>query len=406
MSRTLRKILKMQNPIQTYAWGSRSAIADLMGHDAPSSEPQAELWMGAHPKSPSQVWIEGRWEVLSELIERHPIELLGKKVAERYDQTLPYLFKVLAAGEPLSIQAHPDAKQARDGFLKENLKNIDLADPRRNYRDDRPKPECMCALTPFTGLCGFRPPSEVITVSDSLWPAWEKSILNIIKNSNDSNSLRDFFQSLMEMEQGRLTDLVSHVVEAAGSSEDQNEIYAWINRLHRKYPGDVGVLSPLLLNIIRLEPGEALFLPPKQLHAYLDGLGIELMGNSDNVLRGGLTPKHIDVKELLHILDFHPYKPQILVPQAKSDTEGIYASSSDTFSLSKITVTSQLPHRPSARRQGPEIMLVVDGTAAIRQSGDDEDVIVDRGESVFIPATVTSYTATGNATLFKAAANL
>ncbi len=403
VSRDTLKILKMQNPIQTYAWGSRKAIADLLGQHVPSPEPQAELWMGAHPKSPSKVRLDGRWQSLLTLIDRFPQELLGQKVSEHYNRTLPYLFKVLAAGEPLSIQAHPDAEQAIEGFNRENLQGLALEDPQRNYRDDRPKPECMCALTPFTGLCGFRSPQEVAAVSEPVWPKKYDTVSDLLGNANRSDALRTFFQSLMQSDAARIAEITTHVVEKSEVLRNQNEIYDWVIRLHQKYPGDVGVLSPLILNVIQLKPGEALFLPPKQLHAYLDGLGIELMANSDNVLRGGLTPKHIDVQELMKILSFEPYKPDVLTPYFKHETEGVYASSTDTFSLSQLIVTGRQPHKSDGRRQGPEIILGVEGSAAISQDGEQEPVSIEKGESVFVPAAVNTYTVTGNAKLFKAA---
>lgn len=398
--------MKMQNPIQAYAWGSRSAIAELLGQDLPSPEPQAELWMGAHPKSPSKVWIEGRWHFLNDLIEHHPDEMLGHQVVDRFGETLPYLFKVLAAAEPLSIQAHPDAQQALAGFQRENRIGIPVTDPQRNYRDDQPKPECMCALTPFHGLCGFRAPREVLEISELVWPEEHVEVIGCIDNSNSTTILQELFSNIMQMEASRINNLVARVVERAEGKRNQNDAYLWVCALNQKYPGDVGVLSPLLLNIIKLEPGEALFLPPRQLHAYLDGLGIELMANSDNVLRGGLTPKHIDVQELTRILDFAPYKPEILTPQSKGSTEGVYTSSTDAFSLSALQVTHSQPHIGADRFRGPEILLVVDGTARINLIDGDAEVSVRKGESVFIPAIVDAYHIKGEAALYKAAVNM
>ncbi len=406
MGQVTGRIFKMQNPIQTYAWGSHSAIAELLGQEVPSPEPQAEIWMGAHPKSPSRVRIDGQWRSLLELIDHYPQDFLGQEVSDRFDCTLPYLFKVLAADEPLSIQAHPDATQASDGFERENRQGLPLDDPRRNYRDDRPKPECMCALTPFTGLCGFRTPYAAMTLCASVWPTDASAQLEILGNSNQHDGLHDFFQSLMRLDADRMAELTAQVAEKAGKIHGQSGIYSWIVKLYRDYPGDVGVLSPLMLNMIQLRPGEAIFLPPKQLHAYLDGMGIELMANSDNVLRGGLTPKHIDVVELMKILDFHPYKPEILIPQPISETEGVYPSSTDTFTLSNLIVMRQRPHTVRQRRQRPEIILGVKGKAAISMDDTSDTITIGQGESVFIPATVDAYTLIGEAELFKASVDL
>ncbi|MEJ2156926.1 MAG: mannose-6-phosphate isomerase, class I [Desulfobacteraceae bacterium] len=396
----------MKNPVQTYAWGSHTAIAALLGDESPSTEPQAELWMGAHLKSPSRIFFENRWEPLSDLIDRYPNELLGREVAEKFGRSLPFLFKVLAAAEPLSIQAHPDAQQAVDGFQRENLKGLSLSDPQRNYRDDRPKPECLCALAPFTGLCGFRPPDEILTISAPVWPKDDAAALNIVRNLDHSKGLQEFFQSLMQMDKEDCAKLTGRVVENAAPLADQNEAYRWVCRLHRKYPGDIGVLSPLILNLVTLHPNEAVYLPPRQLHAYLDGIGIEVMGNSDNVLRGGLTPKHVDVPELTKILDFHSYKPEILTPQFVTETQGVYESPGETFRLTQLIVTSRRPLSISARFQGPEIILAIEGRCGIRGRHDQNDMTIEQGESVFIPAAVENYTISGDTRLFRAAVNL
>lgn len=406
MRRQFRQIFKMKNPIQTYAWGSHTAIAALLGDESPSTEPQAELWMGAHLKSPSKVFFDSRWVPLSELIGRYPTELLGRKVAEKFDRSLPFLFKVLAAAEPLSIQAHPDAQQAVDGFQRENLKGLSLSDPQRNYRDDRPKPECLCALAPFTGLCGFRTPEEILSVSAPVWPKDDTAALDIVHNTKSTNGLHDFFLFLMQLDKEHRTELTARVVESAAPLEDQNEAYRWVSRLNKKYLGDIGVLSPLMLNLITLQPNEAVYLPPRQLHAYLDGIGIEVMANSDNVLRGGLTPKHVDLPELTKILDFHPHKPEILTPKFRTESQGVYDSSSEAFCLTLLTVTGRRPLSINARFQGPEIILAIKGKCGIRGRNDQNDLTIEQGESVFIPAAVETYTLSGDARLFRAAVNL
>lgn len=405
MSGPFHQVFKMKNPIQTYAWGSHTAIAQLLGRKSPTTEPQAELWMGAHPKAPSSIRFNGRWQPLLELIDRYPNELLGHRIAGRFDRSLPYLFKVLAAAEPLSIQAHPNRQQAVDGFRRENRQGLSLDDPQRNYRDDRPKPECMCALTPFIGLCGFRPSEAIMAVSEPVWPKTEVSALDILRNGKDETANQAFFQYLMQLDRDRSAALTNSVANSAAQMENPSETVCWIVRLHQKYPGDIGVLSPLMLNIITLQPGEAVFLPPRQLHAYLDGFGIEVMANSDNVLRGGLTPKHIDVRELVKILDFHPYKPKILSPQYQSETEGAYDSSTDIFRLSQLVVTGRHAHEAKDRLEGPEIILCVEGTANISKGHAGGDTTIEPGESVFVPAAVDAYTITGDARLFKAAVN-
>lgn len=399
-------ILKMDNPIQSYAWGSRTAIGELIGLEIPTAHPQAEIWMGAHPKAPSKVWYENRWQPLHQLIAQYPQEMLGSDVARRFNNTLPYLFKVLAAGEPLSIQAHPDKAQAREGFQRENLQGIALDAPSRNYKDDQHKPECMCALTTFWGLCGFRSLADMMTIIGPVWPLSYNHILTVLTQSFNQKGFRSLFQNLMRLEVKSRKALVSQIVENALKLNDKNSAYDWIVKLNEKYPGDIGVLSPLLLNIIKLEPGDAIFLPARQLHAYLDGLGVELMANSDNVLRGGLTPKYVDVNELIKILDFTSHNPDTLACRSQEENECIYPSSAQEFALTELTTTIDSPYKVRKRDRGPEIILCIEGNAKITRANEGDDIIIERGHSVFIPSIVNAYTIKGDARLFRAGVNL
>lgn len=399
-------ILRMENPIQSYAWGSRTAIAELMGHRSPTAQPQAEIWMGAHPKAPSKVWYEERWQSLNQLIFQYPVEMLGAKVAHRFDSTLPYLFKVLAVGQPLSIQAHPDKKQAVDGFRRENLQNIKLDAPNRNYKDQHHKPECICALTPFWGACGFRTLPEMMALLGPVWPLPYNHFLTTLSQSFNPKGLRLLFQQLMHMDDKERNVIIALVVEKALKLKGKDSAYDWIVRLNDRYPGDIGVLSPLLLNLIQLEPGEAIFLPAKQLHVYLDGLGIELMANSDNVLRGGLTPKYVDIDELMAILDFDPHRPDKLAHRFEGQTGKIFESPTEEFVLAELATTDNGPYQTVKRTNGPEILLCVEGSAMIKKVNSSEEIIIEQGRSVFVPASVDGYLIQGNAKLFKASANL
>jgi mannose-6-phosphate isomerase len=396
----------MDNPIQTYAWGSRTAIAELTGRTSPTDEPQAEIWMGAHPKAPSKVWFEGRWQLLHQLIAQYPLDMLGSIVTKRYNGTLPYLFKVLAVARPLSIQAHPDKHQAREGFRRETMLEIELDATNRNYKDNQHKPECICALTPFWGACGFRTLPEMISLLEPVWPAADHRLLSSLTRSFNPKGLRIFFEELMRMESKKRRHLVNHIVVNTQNLNHKNDAYAWVVKLHQKYPKDIGVLSPLLLNIIQLAPGEAIFLPARQLHVYLDGLGIELMANSDNVLRGGLTPKHIDVEELLAILDFTPHEPKVLGRHIETQRETLYASPAEEFILSAVTITTDIPYQAGNKRKGPEIILCVQGSAGIKMLDPENEIVITKGRSVFIPAAAGGYQIQGNAELFKAAVNL
>ncbi len=405
----MHRIFKMQNTIQPYAWGSRSAIADLLGSSCPSDQPQAELWMGAHPKGPSKVWHHNSWETLDGLIQQAPQAILGSDVISRFGTHLPFLFKILAADQPLSIQAHPSLEMARQGFVRENEQGIPLSAPHRNYKDNQHKPECICALPSFWAMSGFRQPQDMRIMLEPVWPSERRDDLALLKAAEEGRGIQSFFHFLMRLSQKPLKQLIRHVVAKAQSLKDQNQTdqtYAWIIRLNDQYPGDVGVLSPLLLNVICLQPGEALFLPAGQLHAYLDGLGIELMANSDNVLRGGLTPKHIDVAELLRILDFKPRPLEVLAPLPGGTNEHHYPSQAAEFILSVVRSSARQPVTFRPRSNTPEILLCTQGSATLAWGLPQSELEVKKGESVFVPAAMESYQVSGEAVLYKAAVNL
>lgn len=399
----MNRLLKLQNTIQPYAWGSHTAIAQLLGQPTPSSHPQAELWMGAHPKASSKVWYQGRWQSLEELVRQDPLPILGSAVVERFGPQLPFLFKVLAVERPLSIQAHPSQAMAELGFSRENDQGIALSAPHRNYRDDRHKPECLCALTPFQALCGFRMPVEICTLLDPVWPSHLRAHLDKLKGSEDGSALRDFFIYVMTLDKSERVSLVNEIATAAIKLRGQNQAFDWIVRLHGAYPEDIGALSPLLLHLITLRPGQALFLPAGRMHAYLKGVAVELMANSDNVLRGGLTAKHVDVDELLRILDFQSYPVELLGPQFIGKQEQRYPSPAEEFELSVIRIHPDQVHDSGLRRPTPEILLCVDGTAKFQWEGSSKGLDLLRGESVLVPAGIEHYQIQGQTILYKAA---
>ncbi|RJQ78764.1 MAG: mannose-6-phosphate isomerase, class I [Desulfobacteraceae bacterium] len=395
-------MLKLQNTIQPYAWGSYRAIAELLGQSGPADHPQAELWMGAHAKAPSKVWFQGRWQGLDGLIRQDPLPFLGEAVVDRFGPQLPFLFKVLAVDKPLSVQAHPSKAMAIEGFARENAQGIALSAPHRNYRDDHHKPECVCALTSFQALCGFRSPRETISLLEPVWPPDRRAELEILKSGMATHDLRAFFIHLMRMDTNRRADLISRVVFAADPFKHQNDAYRWLIHLNDAYPNDMGVLSPVLLHLIELEPGQALFLPAGRLHAYLHGLAIEIMANSDNVLRGGLTPKHIDVDELLGVLDFEARPLQVITPQVVSPREKVYPSHAEEFRLSSIQVQPAHAHAVNSHDTIPEILLCIEGSAQFIWTGSSKGLEIKKGESVFVPAAVTDYEIHGKAILYKA----
>ena len=398
----MKQISLMKNIVQEYAWGSYTAIPELLGNVSPAKTPQAELWMGAHLKAPSMVKCDGNWKSLLELIEKNPHDILGEKVAEKFDNSLPYLFKVLAAAKPLSIQAHPSRDQAKRGFERENRVGIPLDAYNRNYKDDNHKPECICALSLLWALNGFRKISDIVGLMEKICPKGLKNELDNLRGEPNSLGLKNFFKAMMTMDRDRQKQIIADAITNAQKFIDDDQAYKWMIDLHREYPADIGVFSPVLLNLICLKPGQAMFLKAGELHAYIDGVGIEIMANSDNVLRGGLTPKHVDVPELLKALNFEEREVDILRQEESNNYESIYSSSAEEFILSVISVKEGIIYNSPLDRS-VEILLCTDGNATVFESGENEKIDIAGGRSVIIPAIVEKYSIEGNATLYKAA---
>ncbi|MDM8557060.1 mannose-6-phosphate isomerase, class I [Desulfococcaceae bacterium HSG7] len=397
----MQNIFLLQNVIQDYAWGSATAIPDLMGKKNTSGTPQAELWMGAHPKASSMVKIGSQLVSLADLIKKHPQEIIGKSTAAQFNNQLPYLLKVLAAAEPLSIQAHPNLEQARQGFERENRLGIPLDDPQRNYRDDNHKPECLCALGPFWALNGFRKIDNMLGLMAKLNLTRLTKEIDHIKANPNSSGLKAFFQALMTMSAKQKLAVLAQATAQAAKLSDTDPAFQWILRLNQAYPQDIGALAPLFLNLVCLKPGEAIFLKSGELHSYLEGIGIELMANSDNVLRGGLTAKHIDVAELLGSLNFEEKELRISIAEKINAFEWFYPTDAEEFRLSKMKVKHSMGAM-SVESPGVEIMLCTEGAAVITDSGNNYTLTVNKGASVIVSASATQYRLAGRATLYKA----
>ncbi|HEY8453991.1 MAG TPA: mannose-6-phosphate isomerase, class I [Actinopolymorphaceae bacterium] len=394
----------LDNPIRPYPWGSYSAIPELLGVE-PTGEPQAELWMGAHPASPS--YAVGRKMSLVDVIASDPAAELGQACLSAFGPRLPFLLKVLAAREPLSLQAHPNPAQAREGYERENAEGIPLDAPHRNYKDPFAKPEMICALTPIDALVGFRPPAETLPVLEGLGVAALESLVAQLREQPNGEGLRAVFTMLMTAPAERQRSVVTEVVDACRRLlEDPGtadagllEAARLVNRLAEKYPGDPGVIAALLLNRVRLNPGEAMYLPAGNLHAYIEGVGVELLANSDNVLRGGLTSKHIDVPELLRVLDITPEPVRILRPDS---TTGRYDTPAREFRLSRITVSAG--DELSLPVEGPQILLCTEG--GVVASSEAGKVDLTRGRSAYVGAWEGTVTLTGTGVVFQAAPGL
>ena len=387
------KILELRNPIQYYAWGSRTAIPELLGRSSPADEPEAELWMGSHPKAPSEARRNGSWASLRDLIAEAPAEILGTERADRGVTELPFLFKVLAAGEPLSIQAHPDAEQARHGFENEEALGIPRDADHRNYRDRHPKPEILYALTPFSIVRGFRQPGEIRDLLEQVDLPRHLPACRKLDAADDKHALEQFFRAYMSLGDDQLEQFLPGVVERCRSNSD-HEAFAWVAKLSESYPGDRGVLAPLFLHVRTLAPGEAMYTGPGVLHAYLDGVGMELMVSSDNVLRGGLTTKHVDVPELLHVLRFEPLSP---TPLAATPVDGGRRFEAGGLTLDVLDLRDGEVSRLPAGRV--TILMCTAGRGTLHGS---ETVSFARGESFLIPAAASEIRIDGDATVFVA----
>ncbi|MET9956640.1 mannose-6-phosphate isomerase, class I [Streptomyces sp. NPDC006339] len=377
---------RLVNTVRPYAWGSTTAIPELLGVP-PTGEPQAELWMGAHPGAPSRT---GRGP-LDEVVAADPVRELGPAVVEKFGPRLPFLFKVLAAGAPLSLQVHPDLAQARAGYAAEEAAGLALDDPRRNYKDPHHKPELICALTPFHGLCGFRDPVEAADTMDALGVDSLKPYVDLLHAHPEEAALREVLTALLTADRA---ETARTVVEAAHAAARLGGAHAPYARIAHHYPSDPGVLAAMLLNPVTLQPGEAMFLGAGVPHAYLDGLGVEIMANSDNVLRCGLTPKHVDVPELLRVVRFEPLDPTILRPEASPSGEEVYDTPIDEFRLSRF-VRPEGAAPTDVTAATPQILLATAGRPAVGGAA------LAPGESVFVPAGETTELS-GAGTVFRA----
>ncbi|MEU3098688.1 mannose-6-phosphate isomerase, class I [Streptomyces sp. NPDC006967] len=377
---------RLDNTIRPYAWGSPTAIPRLLGTE-PTGEPQAEMWMGAHAGAPSRT---GRG-TLAQVIDAAPEKELGPESVARFGPRLPFLLKLLAAGSPLSLQVHPDLDQAKDGYADEERRGVPVTAPHRNYRDANHKPELVCALTEFDGLCGFREPLRAAGLLEGLGVDSLKPYVDLLHAHPEEAALREVLTAILTADP---EEMARTVAETAAACDRLGGDYAPYAGIAHHYPGDRGVVAAMLLNHVRLQPGEALFLGAGVPHAYLDGLAVEIMANSDNVLRCGLTPKHVDVPELLRIVRFEARDPGVLRPEAGPDGEEVYETPIDEFRLSRYV----LPEAGTAHDltlTTPQILLC---TAGFVRAGEHE---LSPGASVFVPAGEKAEV-TGTGTLFRA----
>ena len=387
----------MKNVVRHYAWGSATVIPELLGQPSPAAQPHAELWMGAHPDQPSLL-ADGRR--LDRAIAEEPERLLGAPVVDRFGPRLPFLLKVLAADRPLSLQAHPTMEQAAAGYTAEEAAGIPRDDPARTFKDPWHKPELLLALSTFEALCGFRPVEESLHCLAKLQlPELKPTIAALARGG-----LRAAIPQLIALSGRRRSSLVAAVARrAAGfvAAADPEFIntYRWAAALAEAYPGDPGVVISLLCNHLKLAPGEAVFLPAGNLHAYLRGAGVEVMASSDNVLRGGLTRKHVDLAALIEVLDFTDGRIPVLHPVLGPG--GLrYPVPVEDFDLTRVQLDDRTGSLGTA---GPQVLLCTEGRAVL--GAGEGEVVLDRGQSAFVPAGQ-PVTARGPALLYRSTTNL
>ncbi|ATG00907.1 MULTISPECIES: mannose-6-phosphate isomerase [Lelliottia] len=384
---------KLINSVQNYAWGSQTALTDLYGIPNPDNLPMAELWMGAHPKSSSKIEdASGNVRALRDVIEADKTALLGNAVADRFGE-LPFLFKVLCADQPLSIQVHPNKKASELGFAKENAAGIPLDAAERNYKDPNHKPELVFALTPFLAMNAFREFSEIVSLLQPVAGA-HTAIAHFLENP-DAASLSQLFASLLNM-QG---DEKSHALAILKTALDSQQGEPWqtIRVISEFYPDDSGLFSPLLLNVVKLNPGDAMFLFAETPHAYLQGVALEVMANSDNVLRAGLTPKYIDIPELVANVKFVA-KPaaDLLTQPVKNGAELDFPIPVEDFAFS----LHDLSHtETTVAQESAAILFCVEGEAVLNKG--EQRLVLKPGESAFIAANESPITISGTGRLAR-----
>jgi mannose-6-phosphate isomerase len=388
---------RLHGAIRSYDWGSHTVLAELTGRPSPSNRPEAELWLGAHPADPARVDDAASGVSLLDVISADPHGQLGEANAERFRGRLPFLLKVLAAEEPLSLQAHPNSMQAREGFERENANGVPLDSPARNYKDDNHKPELVVALTRFEALAGFRDVRRTVALLRALGVAELDRCAEQLAAQADSSGVRALFTQWITGDEHSVT-LIGDVMEACQRylSTERDRV-AWefaaeaqtALDLGNRYPNDPGVLISLLLNRITLEPGEGLFLAAGNLHAYLRGVAVEIMASSDNVLRGGLTPKHVDVPELLKVLDFRPGS----MPVVRADGDGhdnthAYQMPEREFELTRLQLDTSRSGASSSTVNlaagDPRIVLCTAGSTVLSSPG--ASLELSAGQSAWLPA--------------------
>lgn len=364
------EIFSLKNQIQNYAWGSREILGRMRGVPVPTEQPEAEVWVGAHPAAPSRATVDGAESPLNELIVENPSRFLRP---DRTSDWFPFLFKILAIDAPLSIQVHPTPEQAIAGFEDEQARGIAIDAPFRNYKDRYSKPETVIALSPMRVLTGVRPVEQLKTLAAAFGATWLEERAEL--------SPKQLLTEIIHLPQETASAEVQHLVDTApGLLGASNEVVADAAELVRivdgKYPGDRGLLVAFVMNLVHLAPGESAFTPDGQVHAYVSGTAIELMNPSDNVMRAGLTAKHIDTEELIKVLGEKQDAPVIQRPNPEEGPLGAYAMWDERMSVTRVRIEEGKPLNYTFK--GISAALSVAGQVTIQAkdgNGTDEFVL-------------------------------
>lgn len=385
--------------LQSYAWGSDSAIQEILGTREPARI--AEAWFGAHPLAPSTR--RGDPPVgLDELIADEPERMLGGAVHSRYGARLPYLLKLIAADRPLSMQVHPNTERAREGFAQEEVAGVPRTSPTRNYRDANHKPELVLALTPFEAVSGFRTPRRAAEMFEGLGTPLADGLSEVLRGDPTPAGVRTVFARLvtpgLQPEAHEVAELAEACARRLRRGSPSVRVDRTVGLLQEEYPGDPGVVASLLLNPVTLQPGEAMFVPAGAVHAYLHGVGVEVMASSDNVLRAGLTHKHVDVGEVLRNVDYVAAPPIRIGPEVSHGSTRVFYAPVDDFALS---VTEVADPRPRALPGGgPRVLLCLDGQVEVGCG--EHSLALVRGDAAFLSAVDGAARICGDGTVVQA----
>lgn len=390
-------LARLTGAVQNYAWGSPDLIPELEGRP-PTGDPVAEVWFGAHPGAVTSL-PERDGQSLLDVIGEDPAAHLGAASVARFGERLPYLVKLLAAAEPLSIQVHPSIPQAVEGCAREDAAGIDRAAPNRSFRDDNHKPELIAALTEFEAMVGFREAADSAALCDAIGAP---ALVEIRDRLVGDGGIGAALKFILTMDPGQAAEVVDATIAGCAALVDGGGAWAaeadLLTRLAEKYPGDPGVLTAALLNRIVLQPGEAVYLGAGNLHAYVKGLGVEIMANSDNVLRGGLTPKHMDVPALLDVVIAEPMAPNIL---AAGDAHTTYDTPAPEFALTRYELgAASSPVRRSL--SGPEVVLCAAGEVTVTERAGTA-ITLHPGQAAWAPVAAGEIGLAGDGLVFTAA---